>query len=153
MEEQQELIDLSDYPKTKVCTICQKRLPIEKFGKRVPNKDGYDSWCIKCDREYRKKYQTRYYKENRRSELSRALVRYYGITMDDKERMLIEQDYKCSICGKELELFGRDTHVDHSHDTGEIRSILCNSCNSMIGHAKEDRNILLKAVEYLDRFT
>lgn len=87
MEEQRELLDLSDYPKTKVCTICQKRLPIEKFGKRVPNKDGYDSWCIKCDKEYRKKYHTKYYKENRRNELSRALVRYYGITMDDKERI------------------------------------------------------------------
>ena len=148
---QNELIDLSDYPKTKVCTMCNRRLPIEKFGRRAPNKDGYDSWCKECDRKYREMWHRKYYKEHKREIAGKHTMRTYGITIDDKEDILAGQDYQCAICGKRLPLLGHDTHIDHNHDTGEIRGILCNGCNNILGNAKDSVKILEKAIEYLNK--
>lgn len=41
--------------------------------------------------------------------------------------------------------------VDHDHETGKVRGLLCNSCNVMLGHSKDDVAILQKGIEYLNR--
>ena len=41
--------------------------------------------------------------------------------------------------------------IDHDHETGFVRGILCSLCNTLLGHAKDDPEILRKAAEYLDR--
>lgn len=58
------------------------------------------------------------------------------------------QNYLCAICGTDTPR-GRGWQTDHNHKTGAVRSILCHSCNSLIGHAKESPEILLSAFRYL----
>jgi DNA-binding transcriptional MerR regulator len=149
---------------TIVCSRCGKEKPKSEFGKNPQTKDGLDLHCNDCkavyvktfhekNPDYSSKYGKRYYQEHKKSELSRALVKNYGITLEDKKEMLESQDNKCAICGEKLTLLGRGTHVDHDHETGRIRAILCNKCNAMLGNANEDIEILQKAIKYLSRFS
>jgi len=75
--------------------------------------------------------------------------------MDDYNAMLKAQNFKCSICGHgETAINPRskkafDLAVDHDHKTGKVRSLLCKSCNTMLGDAKDSTEILTKAIDYL----
>ena len=86
-----------------------------------------------------------------------ALKRYYGLSIETYNVMLAAQNGVCAIC-KGNETYVPKGHgetkplsVDHNHDTGAIRGLLCSNCNYVIGHCKEDRNVLLEAVKYLDK--
>lgn len=70
----------------------------------------------------------------------------HGMTNDDYEAMLEAQDGKCSICSNSE---GRLV-IDHSHSSGIVRSILCDACNLMIGHGREDPKLLRCAASYLE---
>ena len=69
----------------------------------------------------------------------------YGISNEEYNHMKILQDNKCAICGTIDKLL----LVDHNHTTLNIRGLLCNNCNIMIGHAKDNINILESAIKYL----
>jgi hypothetical protein len=56
----------------------------------------------------------------------------FGIGLVEKARMVVEQEGRCLICGKEF-LDSRRTHIDHCHKTGKVRGILCNTCNTKLG--------------------
>lgn len=65
------------------------------------------------------------------------LVRY-GITSIDVDKMYQEQNSSCKLCKREIELYSRkkinSAYVDHRHETGKVRGLLCLPCNSMIGY-------------------
>ena len=72
--------------------------------------------------------------------------RVYGLSPEAYEQMRQIQDGKCAICKKEKPLV-----VDHSHQYGHVRSLICSSCNVGIGMLKEDVAILESAIDYLKR--
>jgi len=76
------------------------------------------------------------------------LKKTYGITLDQFNDLFRWQDSKCAVCRAESTT-GKNWHVDHCHSTGHIRGILCHNCNLMIGHARDNPETLLAAVEYL----
>ena len=76
-----------------------------------------------------------------------ALRRRYGITMDDYLAAEHAQDGRCAICGVDG---GGALCVDHDHDSGNVRGLLCNECNSAIGLLKEDVDVLDSAIRYLE---
>lgn len=81
------------------------------------------------------------------------LKRAYGITQSDYERILAGQGGGCAICGN-TKPNGRSRkylHVDHCHDTGAVRGILCATCNSGLGSFSDNIGKLEKAVLYLKR--
>ena len=63
--------------------------------------------------------------------------------------MLAEQEGCCAICGTEDPGKNGRFNVDHNHDTGEIRGLLCYGCNVGIGHLRDNPSICLAAAEYL----
>ncbi len=75
----------------------------------------------------------------------------FGITFKQYNEMLLEQGGVCAICGK-VNDNGQRLGVDHNHTTGEIRKLLCRNCNTVIGHCKEDVDILNKVAMYLIRY-
>ena len=111
----------------KQCTKCEVKKPLDCFHKHKGMKDGHRNTCIDCYREERKykMYEFR-----------------YGLTYE--EAMEIRRS-PCQICGQSNEL----CHVDHCHTTGKVRGALCPQCNTAIGLLKDDVDLLLNAVEYL----
>jgi len=79
-----------------------------------------------------------------------------GITVDgslfnynDFNRMYIEQDGKCKICKIHQSELTKSLSVDHNHSTGEARGLLCQKCNTLLGMAKDNLEILKSAIQYL----
>ena len=85
---------------------------------------------------------------------NRNLLTRYGISVDEYQTLLANQNFACPICEVEIsETLGykekRPVVVDHNHETGEVRGILCSGCNLVLGHARENTTILYKAIVYL----
>lgn len=79
-----------------------------------------------------------------------ALQRTLGISLKEKMAMIALQDNKCAICPKAFsEQQATKAHVDHCHETGKLRGILCNNCNRMLGLAYDNTNTLISAAAYL----
>jgi hypothetical protein len=80
------------------------------------------------------------------------LKKLYGITHADYERMLVEQGGCCAICGTPAPVgIKKYFSVDHDHETGRVRQLLCDLCNNGLGRFKDDIDLLKKAVAYLER--
>lgn len=69
----------------------------------------------------------------------------YGLELEDFDQLMEEQGGKCPICQSILDI----PMVDHCHGTGRVRGLLCNTCNLLLGHAKDDPEILASAIAYL----
>lgn len=80
------------------------------------------------------------------------LVKMYGITLSDYDEMLEVQGGICAICGTEDPKGRGRFHVDHDHNTGAVRGLLCHGCNTSLGHFKDDEDKLLAAVDYLRKY-
>jgi hypothetical protein len=78
------------------------------------------------------------------------LKRKYGITIEQYDEMLKAQGGVCAICRK-ARPEGRTLHVDHDHETGEVRGLLCFRCNNALGDFEEEYELFQKAADYLDR--
>lgn len=83
--------------------------------------------------------------------------RQYGITDADLARMKEEQEHKCYLCGSEGFVIGKNNHteklaVDHCHDTGKVRRLLCPNCNRALGLFKDNPEVLRKAADYIEEF-
>ncbi|CAB5219355.1 Recombination endonuclease VII [uncultured Caudovirales phage] len=72
----------------------------------------------------------------------------YNVSKEFLIALYKKQEGKCVICNQEPST-ARGLHIDHCHETGEVRGLLCHGCNTGIGHLKENEKILLNAIKYL----
>ena len=128
----------------KPCDTCNEVKPLTEFHKNPTGKDGHFRYCKPCHR----KKANQWIKDNPEQTKNTILLRKYGITAQIFDKMLEDQCGRCAICGTHFES-SKATHIDHCHITGKVRSILCNHCNLVLGHAKESVQILENAVQYL----
>lgn len=92
-----------------------------------------------------------HYKNNRQHYRNHQLVKRYGITLEDYDRMFFAQGGRCMIC-MEAPSPGKILCVDHCHDSGEVRGLLCTQCNTMIGMAERHNHaeeVLKRGAEYV----
>lgn len=98
-------------------------------------------------------YQRQYYAANRAKVKERVKerrkMRLYGLTEDEYQAMLGVQDGRCAMCGQSM----KRPHVDHDHETGKVRGLLCKGCNTGLGQFNDSIDSLLDAVAYLQRVT
>jgi hypothetical protein len=123
---------------SKVCTACKIRKPLTEFFRHSGREDGRLHHCKPCENaKYKDKYR------------SYELRRKYGITEEDYNELLIQQNFCCAICNRHASKLKRGLFIDHNHNTGEVRGLLCSNCNFGIANLQEDIEILNKAIEYL----
>ncbi|MFD6926534.1 endonuclease VII domain-containing protein [Streptomyces sp. NPDC059944] len=79
------------------------------------------------------------------------LVHEYGIGWPERMRLAQEQDGQCAICGAPdvVEDGEPALHVDHCHETGRVRGLLCGACNRGLGLMRDDPRLLANAITYL----
>ena len=76
------------------------------------------------------------------------IMKLYGLSKEDFNKILIQQSGKCPIC-KTTFKERRDIHIDHSHNTGKVRGLLCKNCNHGLGNYRDDIIIHENAINYL----
>ena len=81
------------------------------------------------------------------------LRRTYGITLSDYNDLLSVQNGVCALCGKapkpDAKRNQKILHVDHKHDTGKVRGLLCSNCNRGLGMLGDDPVLLARASQYV----
>ena len=153
------------------CKNCKQSKPVEEFGLDRSRKTGRHPYCKVC----RRAHSVKRYAENpeptreaqrgryaantetmREAQRWRTLKYQYGLTRDDWNRMYESQEGKCGICRKDLPdkintrgEMRNSACVDHDHETGVVRGILCHDCNLGIGYLKHDEDLLRAAIAYL----
>lgn len=93
-------------------------------------------------------YRETNYEAIRLTERRSYLQRKYGMTLEEYDEMVAEQEGRCAICRQEVELL----FVDHCHATGRRRKGLCESCNWGLGNFADDPARLRAAAAYLEDF-
>jgi hypothetical protein len=84
----------------------------------------------------------------RRMRRNRTLASH-GLTQDDFEMRLVFQRGRCGICTS-FEPGKKGWHIDHSHQTGLLRQLLCSDCNTGIGKLKDSPETLRRAANYIE---
>lgn len=105
---------------------------------------------------------TTYYKMAKEQVRHYGLARHYNVTMTQYAEMFAAQKGCCAICARpetarlpgrktdSTDSRTRDLSVDHDHETGVVRQLLCNACNHMLGHAGDSADRLRAAAHYVD---
>jgi hypothetical protein len=107
----------------------------------------------------RAEYVRQWYKvtkgANKDYQTSVALKKNYGLTLDKYNAILASQNGVCAICSQpeKVKIKGQLIRlaVDHWHDTGRVRGLLCAACNRAIGGLQHDQTLLRAAIEYLQK--
>jgi hypothetical protein len=131
----------------KRCRTCDEIHPVDNFNKDKTRSDGLMSVCRPC---YNKKIRKKYDPFKKRS---MRLKHTYGITREEYDLKLQEQDNGCAICKSDKPGGNGGFYVDHNHTTGQVRGLLCHWCNFMIGQCKENPEILRSGIEYLKKWS
>lgn len=103
-----------------------------------------------CSSNCCKDYNNIKYQANTEYRKRQALKRYYGITLEDYNKLFKDQKGCCWICGIHQSELSKALCVDHDHTTGKTRSLLCNKCNQALGLFYDNKIIIQKAIEYLE---
>lgn len=108
---------------------------------------------VKSYRERNKEsYQLKvkkYRSENKDVIKNKILKKKFNISLEEYNTMLQNQNHKCNICKTEKTELGRLLCVDHCHETGIIRGLLCDRCNRGIGVFKDNVILLTEAIKYI----
>ena len=116
----------------KRCPHCERNLSKTEFRVRT-GRNILESWCNSCNNESAKKW----YHANKEQVAASRRLRLFGLSETDHQNMVDSQDNLCAICGRAEN--GKALAVDHDHDTGEIRGLLCAYCNVRLGWFDEYR--------------
>jgi hypothetical protein len=132
---------------TKYCKGCDATKLIDEFYLRNKTSMVRHSTCKECDKRRVSAIPSIVKREQ-------ALKRMYGITQQDYDKMLLEQNNQCAICGT-TEPKGRHTSnyfvVDHCHNSGKVRKLLCHNCNTALGLVGDNISTIEEMIKYLQK--
>lgn len=108
---------------------------------------------MKIYRENNKEKMAKYKKEwiakNPKDWRVKTFKHRYGITLEEYEKMFASQKGCCAICGSHQSELKKSLHIDHCHESKKIRGLLCQKCNSFLGLAHDNVDLLKSAIKYL----
>jgi len=168
-------METSQAEPTKICIKCSAPKPVAAFSKRQGARCGRGNVCRDCTRKYNRDYCARTHRRDsererwknsperrerqkirarsthaKRQRFAYQLRKDFSITVEDWARMYEAQHGRCPGCHRQL-LFDPSTVVDHDHDTGAVRGLLCSLCNGALGMVRDERATLLRLEQYLAR--
>lgn len=132
----------------RICTRCQEHKTIDNFSKRSAHVTGYKAWCKSCDSIAFAQHRNKNLEQSRERERASQYKSAYGLDAG-LAKILANKDNRiapCPICRQTEHLV-----LDHDHQTGVVRSLICSSCNTMLGMARDSLDILYEAIAYLKK--
>ena len=140
----------------KKCTNCNETKSTDEFQRNKKKKDGFQSWCRACQNSWNNKSQKirrstiegkqKYNEYMRQFAWNRKKI---GVNPSEYDRKFFEQKGCCAICNRHQSEFNMSLAVDHDHETGQVRGLLCVNCNLFVGRLEKEENIAKKAESYL----
>lgn len=141
----------------RTCTKCKLSLPFDCFSK--DSRRGYAARCKSCrkeevqlwreaNREKVNKWERDRYK-NSSGKWAGHVLRKYGLTVKQYQQMSLSQNHACAICLLSSKEQTKVMAVDHDHQTGKVRGLLCARCNRLLGCADDKPDRLKRAAQYL----
>lgn len=156
----------------KTCQECLVNKSVEDFYVNGDYEDGRNPKCKPCMSRYHKaryddptthakikRNQVKWRALNPHADANKTLRRRYNITLEDYERINEAQGGVCALCGGREKVRRRKKAegderfaVDHCHDTGLIRGLLCFKCNTAIGSLGDTDQIIRRVIDYLSSY-
>jgi hypothetical protein len=153
------------YVSTSNCAPCSIKSGLEKLNNKElmepyrtkeKKKKKLDNWREENPKKYQNQYMNdivrqkckEYYHNNKDSVKNTYLQTNYKITLEDYNLLLEKQNEKCKICNRDCST-GKSLAVDHNHETGKVRGLLCKNCNIGLGMFFDNLDFLESAVLYL----
>ena len=133
----------------KQCKICGETKPTEDFVLDRMCVGGRKGYCRPCrNQRKRKRYHTDpVFKKKERDKHKCSM---YDINMKELHALRERCDNSCMICGVADDEYALGLHIDHCHDTGVVRGLLCSPCNVGLGQFKDSKDLLSVAMSYLE---
>lgn len=150
----------------RICVKCGQEKPLNKDHFHF-YKNKFEGTCIECKRKCSAEYRRTHPNENKKyREDNKESIKQYNnsnlgknckfksrgyklngqpFTIQDYNNLLEKQKGRCAICLKEI-----ISHIDHNHETGEVRGLLCHNCNVGIGKFNDSIELLNNAIVYLN---
>jgi hypothetical protein len=126
-----------------ICSTCKVKKEIDEFNKEKAGKYGIKRHCRECQHAAEKaRYTSRTGSVKAKNQ---RLKTRYGITLSEYHSLVEAQQNACAICNT----IPSKLYIDHDHTTNKLRALLCSQCNSLLGMAKENKQVLQAAIDYL----
>lgn len=152
----------------KPCSVCGESKDLDAFNRRKDSRDGLQPKCKVCERAYKRAWKDR---NQERARITRRAWRIanpeayqairrrdhlkyrYGLTEPEYLCLFETQDGCCALCETPGTLWPNPGHlkVDHCHETGVVRGLLCTTCNLGLGMLGDNSTGLERALAYLRR--
>lgn len=129
-----------------LCRRCEERKPLAEMRR------DYRHVCRACFSKLGNEWQRANPGRSATHKRNHSYLKRYGVTDEEVQGMVAAQDGRCGICQRSVA--GEDgltPHVDHDHETGRVRGVLCFSCNSGMGLFADDIERLRSAISYLEK--
>lgn len=136
----------------------QKRNPLCACGnpKKVTKTGRLSQQCKECSQKTYTVWKTNNPEKWRLMQRRARLKREYGISLEEFNLMFENQNGLCAICNRQMTIATTISpdlaSVDHNHGTGEVRALLCYTCNTGIGNLRDDPRVLREAADYLEAY-
>lgn len=131
------------------------------------NRNKYVANNLEKNREHKKKYyknnkekvskSIKEWKNNNKEVIKQTNKEFnlrvnYGLTIEDYNNIFNSQNGCCAICNRHQMNFKKNLAVDHDHNTGEVRGLLCHNCNTGLGQFKDNIELMKSGIDYLNKY-
>lgn len=134
----------------RICTKCNKEKDFDDFG--YDKRYGVRSCCKKCranqEKERRKSIGKKHYRVL-------SIASTYNVSKEEAKKL--SEIKNCQICNIEFTINKKNTRsatgqsIDHCHQTGKVRGVICSGCNLALGHARDNIDVLKSMILYLEK--
>lgn len=147
----------------KTCVTCKKKKPLTDFYRKKNRRDGRRSDCKACGKRSVQKWErenptkvrrtnNKSVQKHREGKFNTNTWKCRGIdfTQEKYETRLKKQAGVCAICKRPNPSKKKRFALDHNHDTGQVRGVVCDRCNLIVGIIEKDPTIIKASLQYLE---
>lgn len=126
--------------------MCGEKKPVGDFATYNRARGGRYPYCKPCSVQRARDWRTKNLERAKKADRAYKLSTKYGMTVEEYDALAARQEGRCGICRTTP---SEALVVDHDHDSGEVRGLLCDKCNRGLGHFGDNPELLERAAVYL----